>query len=434
VVGDRLARFKLRKSTQDIDAALRFVVRSAAERVPFYKDLYARVGADPRSIVSVDDLARLPVVRRPDLLAAGHGGHLRVGTDPRTLSRRSTTGTTGEPLTVFTSRTETLFRKAALLDSFRRRARLPLSVTIADVGSYTAGSDIAQRLRLVRIERIRRSLPIDEQVRRLARLTPDLIEGRPSSLWALAAEASRMGACLPRPRLIVAFGEVLHEPVRRAVETAFDCRVADYYNCEEVGNIAWECPHHEGTMHLNPATAILEVVDDAGRPTPLGEIGRVLLTNLFNRTMPFIRYDTGDRASSLGMAQCSCGFYGRSIGALDGRDEDFFRMPDGRMVTPRKVHLAVVGILYQKDVGNELFRAVHRMKIVQEAVDRIVLRVVPGPSYSDALWDGVEDWVRGLHPEMRIAIETVRPEELESDGKYRIVTSLVPRVREGAVT
>ncbi|MGB2982720.1 MAG: hypothetical protein WBC63_02530, partial [Candidatus Bipolaricaulia bacterium] len=93
---DRLARFKLRKRSQDVDASLRYIVRRASAEVPFYADLYARAGVNWRDITCVDDLPQLPIVRRSELLESGHEGHLRRGLDPRILRQRSTTGTTGE--------------------------------------------------------------------------------------------------------------------------------------------------------------------------------------------------------------------------------------------------------------------------------------------------------------------------------------------------
>ncbi|MGB2983575.1 MAG: hypothetical protein WBC63_06930, partial [Candidatus Bipolaricaulia bacterium] len=375
------------------------------------------------------DLPQLPIVRRSELLESGHEGHLRRGLDPRILRQRSTTGTTGEPLTVFSNRSEALFRKATLLDSFRRNARLRFPLRIVDVGVEHGklGSDIAQRLGLVRIERIFRTPPITDQALQMSRLSPALVEGRPSSLWALAGEAERLGLSFRRPRLVVSFGEVLFPHVRRGLETAFGCRVVDYYNCEESGNVAWECPEHEERMHVNPATTALEIVDERGDRTPASTVGRVLITNLFNGTMPFIRYEIGDRAARVDEEACSCGFRGTSIRLVEGRDEDFFLLPDGREISPREAYEAIAGALACKMFGNELYQAIRRFQIVQETCELIVVRVVPGPAYDPHLWDGVDASARRLHSAIHVRVDEVDAGEFASEGKPKQVTSRVDR-------
>ena len=428
----RLVRFKLRKHPHDVDASLCHVVRRAFDEVPFYADLYAREGVKCQDVVAADDLARLPIVHRADLLACGHAGHLRRGADPQSLARRSTTGTTGEPLCVFSDRLEALFRKASLLDSFRRNADLRFPLRIVDVGVEQGkfGGDIAQRLGFVRIDRIFRTMPIAAQALEMTRLSPDIVEGRPSCLWALATEANRQGVRFPRPRLVVSFAETLYPHVRTGLERAFGCRVADYYNCEEIGNVAWECPEHSGWMHVNQATTVLEVVNDDGLPLPAPGVGQVLLTNLYNCTMPFIRYEIRDRAARIEEEACTCGFRGRSIRLVEGRDEDFFVLPDGREISPREAYEAIAGVLQGRTFGNELYHAIRRFQIGQESRESIVVRVVPGPAYDHHLWDGVATSAQRLHPAVRVRIDEVDALELAPVGKFKQVTSQVDRPRK----
>ena len=421
----RFVRFKPRKTARDIIQSLRFVVSESAKNVPFYRDSFARAGVGPNTLQTVEDLRSFPIVDKTALLACGRAGHLRTGSAERTLNRRSTTGTHGTPITVFASRSERFFRKTTLLDSFRRLAELTFPLTIVNVGVEEGkfGLDVVQRLRLVRVERIFRALPIAEQVSRMSGLSPGLVEGRPSSLWALALEARRQGLSLPRPGLVVSFGEALYPHVRQLLEETFRCRVADFYNCEEVGNVAWECSCHPGRMHVNPATTILEVVDNEDAPASHGQVGHVLLTNLYNCTMPFIRYNIRDRAAILANGSCDCGFAGQSIRLVEGRDEDFFRLPDGREVSPRKAYEAIARILPAEELGNDLFQAIHGFQIIQEAPDLVIVNVIPGPTYTKAIWRGVEVSAQALHPAMRVYVREVEALEMAPGGKFKQVMS-----------
>jgi phenylacetate-CoA ligase len=419
-------RFKLRKSASDVDRAVRRIVRHANDHVPYYAEAFARAGIRIDAIRAAADLPTLPIARRDDLLTAGTQGFLRAGADVRTLVCRHTTGTTGTPVNVYMTRTEALFRTLSLLDAYRRNVRIPPAFTLVDVGpeQKDRATRSTQRVGPVRIVRLFRSLPVAEHVALLRRTRPTLVEGRPSMLWQVARVLEAEGVTTLRPRLVISYAEVLYPHVRELLERVFACRVVDYYNCEEAGNLAWECPDRPGIMHPNPATVCLEVVGPDGRPAGYGVEGSVVITNLFNATMPFVRYAMGDRAMLLEPGRCSCGFRGPAMCLVGGRDEDFFVLPDGREISPRVVYDVVNTALPAGGVG-VLAEAIRGFQIVQEERDRIVVRVVPGPRYSDDLWRDLVAHVRALHP--AVCVEVIRVDALEPGpgGKFRQVTSRV---------
>jgi phenylacetate-CoA ligase len=100
----------------------------------------------------------------------------------------------------------------------------------------------------------------------------------------------------------------------------------DVYGITEAGIFAVDCEHHAG-KHIFEDLAMIEVVDEAGRPVPDGEPGaRLLVTNLFNRTQPLIRYELEDLVT-LSPEPCPCGRPLRIIAALDGRSDDILHLP-----------------------------------------------------------------------------------------------------------
>ncbi len=420
-------RFKLRKRAGDVDRAVRWIVRHANDHIPFYARTFARAGVQIDAIRGAADLPGLPVVRRDDLLTAGTQGFLRAGADVRALVCKHTTGTTGTPVSVYMTRTEALFRTLSLLDAYRRNVRIPPAFTLVDVGPERKdhATRSTQRVGPVRIVRLFRSLPVAEHVALLRRTRPTLIEGRPSMLWQVARALEAEGVTAIRPCLVISYAEVLYPHVREVLERVFSCRVVDYYNCEEAGNLAWECPDRPGIMHPNPATVCLEVVGPDGRAARCGVEGSVVITNLFNATMPFVRYAMGDRAMLVEPDHCSCGFRGAAMRLVGGRDEDFFVMPDGREISPRVIYDVVNTALPSGGIGDVLAQAIRTFQIVQEECDRIVVRVVPGPQYSDDLWRKLPDSIRALHPAVRVEVTRVDALESESGGKFRQVTSRV---------
>ena len=76
------------------------LVRHAYDRVPFYRRLFESANIEPADVRSLDDLKRLPIVSKDDLLAQPPGDTLAGGVDPDRCARSSSSGTSGAPLTV----------------------------------------------------------------------------------------------------------------------------------------------------------------------------------------------------------------------------------------------------------------------------------------------------------------------------------------------
>ena len=109
---------------------------------------------------------------------------------------------------------------------------------------------------------------------------------------------------------------------------------------------------------------LVEVLDDEGRPTPDGEEGNLVVTDLYNEGMPFVRYVTGDRATA-GWSMCSCGRGLPLLTKVIGRRLDMLETPDGRQIP---------GEFFPHLVKE--FPAVRQFQVVQTEPDRIELRVV----------------------------------------------------------
>ena len=142
-----------------------------------------------------------------------------------------------------------------------------------------------------------------------------------------------------------------------------------------MGNVAWSCPHDPQRWHINTGVCIVEIVDAEDRLLPPGTEGRVLLTSLFGRTMPFIRYEIGDCAAMHLPTRCSCGIYGHSLTSLNGRDDDFLTLPDGQRISPRMAITTVFNTL-KAGSTNANKQPVRQFQIIQQGKERLILRVV----------------------------------------------------------
>ena len=105
--------------------------------------------------------------------------------------------------------------------------------------------------------------------------------------------------------IVLSTDSLLFKQQRNFIKDSFNCEIYEIYGTSEVWSVAFECPEHNG-YHMTSENVIIEVVDDDGQRVNPGEKGHILLTDLTNFVMPFIRYDIGD-IGIISDEMCSCG-------------------------------------------------------------------------------------------------------------------------------
>ena len=176
------------------------------------------------------------------------------------------------------------------------------------------------------------ALPTAELVAALNRAQPTQINSFASSLQELAGEALA-GRLSVRPRRVTANSEPLMPEARDAARRAWGIDINNMWGCVEVGHTGIECDAHHG-MHMSDDLVIIELVDHNDRPTSDPDaVDRVLVTSLFGRTLPLIRYELTDVPVPSGR-QCPCGATFPLIATVKGRSDDIFVYPGGVQIHP----------------------------------------------------------------------------------------------------
>jgi len=415
-----LLRFALGKSQRDIDGVLRSLVSMAYKDVPVYRELWAESYRSLATFRGVCNLPELPISMRDELFlerATNEGISRRAG-----LARCKevlTSGTQGIPVKVHMSQSEAFFRKLQLLRAWGKATPLRFPLTVVDLGARLDPREgVTSRwqgaVHLVRVPLMSLS---SEGLRTLHRCRKAILSGYPSSLaWfgeQLGSRASEL-----QPKMIATRGEILHDEVRRALESGFGCPVFDFYNCEEIGNIAWQCPADSSKMHINTDSCVVEVVDSDGTQLRQGELGRIVVTNLYNWTMPLIRYDLQDRGMLLSSQgdRCACGSCSPTMGIVEGRDDDFLLLGDGEQVSPR-----LVATGFDREVERSRTPGyqgpLHRgYQIIQDAPNHLTVRVVPvvgmGLPFEPQVREAFGRIAPGLQCDV-VAVETLRSSKVE---------------------
>jgi phenylacetate-CoA ligase len=132
-------------------------------------------------------------------------------------------------------------------------------------------------------------------------------------------------------RTVLGFGDMPVPDTAAELAQWWGARYFDTYSCSEIGPIALQCPEH-GHLHVQSEHVLVEILREDGTACEAGETGRVVITDLHNFAMPFIRYELGDYARA--GAPCPCGRGLPVIRDIRGRFRNMAIDPDGRRFWP----------------------------------------------------------------------------------------------------
>ena len=199
--------------------------------------------------------------------------------------------------------------------------------TVASISPWHMSSQVAATAQTWWTPSIRlpASDTLESIVQRLNVWQPDILIGY-ASMDRILAEEQIAGRLHIHPAKAFASSELLTDDTRRRVKTAWGDEPFNQYVATETADIAaerWECRR----MHLFEDLVIAEIVDEAYLPVPPGTFGaKVLVTTLFSRTQPLIRYELND-SIRLSTETCSSGHVFGIIDGIQGRVEDTLRLP-----------------------------------------------------------------------------------------------------------
>jgi phenylacetate-CoA ligase len=237
---------------------------------------------------------------------------------------------------------------------------------------------------------------------------PEKMYGYASAFYLLARYLQDTNR-RPNPGLKVIFAtaEPLFDFQRKLIEDVFGCRVAVEYGARDAGLMANECP--KGGLHIPSEGMILEI----DQPDADG-LGEIVVTNLYSKAMPIIRYRTGDMGE-LDPAPCPCGRGSARLKRVEGRRTDFLVTPSGRIIHA----LAVIYVLRE-------MAAIKQFQVIQEEIDRVLIRVVAEPSFSSEDQKMLVQKAQvALGRDIRISVERTDEISRLPSGKFRYVVSQV---------
>lgn len=398
---------------------LQRILRFAFERCPYYTRRFREAGVSLDDIRRPADLSRLPILTKddirqnlPDLIARG--------IPPGSYEDNFTGGSSGSPMSFKVSKLRWASRKAMTQrhdywTGWRVGEKMGL---LWGHPTELAHNGVWGRFRDAILSRDILLNTFDIRTADLAKFAQDLsrqnvcfLKAYSRSLLSFAEYLSSNGIKPPKLSAMITTAECLSPEERRFVEETLECRTFDRYGCREFSVIASECESHDG-MHLAAETMVVEFV--AGdRPARPGEPGEIIVTDLLNEAMPFIRYKIGDVGSPM-EGTCACGRGLPRMQMVAGRVTDFIHTPDGRWISGVAINTYLISQM----------PGVRQAQIVQENCDHILMRLVAIEDRREAAEQFLREKIPGMFgAKMRYSIKWEENIAPEASGKTRVTIS-----------
>lgn len=388
--------------------ALHNLMDYARTNTPFYKDVKGYELKDFPIMNKASLIEHYDEIRIDENIIPGQQGKVHIQT---------TSGSTGTPFKI-PQDTKKRFRRVAELKYFGKIAGFRTHDKLIHLRTWNRWQQkTAKQIKSENIIPFDIARLADEDFKRLCELIITsktvCLRGYASSLGKLAEYADGKGYDFSSLRLAIAGAESLQDDVRAIFKRVMGADILSQYANEECGILAQERVPTKVTdnpMYWNYASYFFEVLKfDSDEPAEYGELGRIVITDLYNYAFPLIRYDNGDTAVILPPDEHSNGYY--VLGKLYGRRFDLTYTTDGTAIHP---------LTYGRILKH--YENIMQWQFIQENQNEYVLKVIMRGDASN-LPLIVEQLKEPLGRDANIRIEEVDDIPVLASGKRKPVVN-----------
>ena len=392
---------EMRDQSTPNTAALTEILRYAGEHVPYYQNITA------------DALDAFPVIDKTVIKRDYSAFRSLEFQDDAKLTVHHTSGSSGTPFKAFRDPGKEIWHKAGLILQ-HEEIGWNVGDRWAHMRNWGFGAPATAKERFMKnmvplsvlnlddekLEKIVQTLLTDRKLQ--------IVLGYASALERLARyiddhydEATDFGL-----KLIIADSDNLKQSAWDALERIFKCQVLNRYANIENGIIAITKPG-DRTFYTNQSQVYVEVLKpDADASVSEGEMGRIVITDLHNKAMPFIRYDTGDLAVAKKIVGGQC----VALASLQGRAISSLRRTDGVLLSETNI----MGRFKE-------FTEIGRYQIIQKSADEYEMLLESTPESADARCAAELKKIFG--DDARVTIRHTDHIPLRESGKFPVTVS-----------
>ena len=398
---------------------LRSIIQHSYDNVPYYHKIFRELNLKPSDIKTVGDLSKLPVLTKY-IVRNNIDKMIAKNFDASKLIESCSSGSTGEPLKYYTTPEAQDTTRATQFRGWEW-AGFCIGDDVLNLSGFPhqmmSKSGLSRRIAYA-ITRYRflqafnlDENTIDQYIKFIRKYKPKAIRGYSSSIYLLAKAMEKYGIYDIHPHTVIAHGETLSEEMQQTIENQFSCKVFREYGGDGM-IIAMQCEERNG-YHLMAENAVTEFVKQ-NEHVSASELGEIVLTNLDNYGMPFIRYKIGDVGKPSDDV-CSCGRGLQLMQSMEGRVPDMIITPCGKVLI---VHF-FTGLF-------EHIQGVDQFQISQEKKDELIIRLVKNSKFKDVDEVQIIREIQGyVGEDMEIMTDFVKEIQVSMSGKRRFVISKV---------
>ena len=407
----------LSEITEFRNQAFNDLVDHAYKNVPYYQNIMDEYGIPPKSIQSLEDLERFPILTKDAIRLAGDGLRAINYSDNACVRRRSG-GTTGEPIASYVDYRAQALETYACFRGFEWMGWRP-GLRIVRLFGGSLGQPVkysfrhqAREFALGRI-----SLPafeldknnVGQYIEKINQTGECILVGYASAIYNLALYAKEQNLVPKNINCVFSTSEVMPDHWKNIISQVFSCPVKNYYGCGEINSLGFQVAE-SGLYWIPDEHVHIESIDNENSFSRIRQENNLIVTSLFNYAQPLIRYQNDDLGEILKPGvehptrHCIVNFAGRSA--------DMFIRPDGSRIS------SILGTFIIQKTQIK----VKKYQLIQYAYDNVQFRYEPMGEINEQDLLPVVKILRD-HVNPSLDVEFIETDEfiLSESGKFRIM-------------
>lgn len=387
---------------------LRRLIVHAYKTVPFWRERLDSVKIKPSSIETFEDFSKIPIVNKKIYQNYSEEMLISHKIQKSRLYPVTSFGTTGRPFRFYIDSWCRERRAVTRFRAYRWQGAKPSDIYLKVVRNalFYERSIVLKAADFAALPKVKETLCSIKDSSKC------VLDSYPSFLNFIANLIHLDHKTLPL-RCVIASAESLSQLEMEGLQQIFQCQVGKRYTSREGGGtIAQTC--HLGTFHINIDQVYIEIVDVEGRPVEHGKPGKILLTNLNEFAMPFIRYELGD-LGYFPIKPCPCGSQFPAFN-FEGRDVAVFKLPDGRLLHS----FSIISLLH---VRREW---IQHYQLVRVTMNSFEVFIVPKSDYFPGDVESLREQLEELFGDnVNFSIKLVSSIEVLHNTRFRPFVSMV---------
>lgn len=396
---------------------LKHLLGYSYRNVPYYHNLFKKIGFDVQKVKNVSDLERIPLLTK-DIVKKNVNDFIAKNVDLKSIHKVSTSGTTGRPLMLY--ETDSSYK---LYLAILRRMKNNLGIKVCEKQIHVYAEKFLENpsnnKKLFIEDPLIRTLYLSSfrltkgnvrvYLNKILKFKPVYGHGNPSTISFLANSSKELNIHM-QMRYFISAVEKLLPAQREVIDNNLRCETYDFYSSAEHVTSACECEEHKG-LHVQMEQGILEITDHNRKQTSKGEKGMIIATGLHNYAMPLIRYTLEDEGI-ISEEKCPCGRETPLLKEITGRTTENLHY-NGRTINAATLSLAFLNMediiesqLIQPNQKTLIVKTVRNENTKQDNTTRLIknLQILTGKN-------------------IRIKIQNVKKIPRTKKGKYQFIKS-----------